>query len=328
MSNNREFKDAYNRLDRYLQNISHVNSHVNLISYYERILPEKKSSNLRTIREFKNQIESHGVSVGGLMPEAPKTFIDFLYRELDYCKKNKDIVANKIKRLLSEKKESSTKKEGKILEKKVILKEEYDPTKYIYCIGNKHKRIDFDGVNEDISNIVVIRWGKNNNNSLFVDMIDVDTYKRHSYYGKRSIYSYGTKDYEGYDLKDYKEGKTQVSDYSCFLGMLFTDLMHYKKEFRKGTVFVSGYIFHVANLKSFVVREAKIYLEFYHGYSIVADYLKLSYDSDFNHISKFLPRDILGNIIENPKTLYNAALTMARTDYNKILKMYNEIMRK
>ena len=111
MSNNREFLDIYNRLDRYLQNICNVNSHINLISYYERSLPEEKRSSLRTIREFKNHIESHGVSVGGLMPVAPKTFINFLYNELDYCKKNKDIVAGKIKKLLSEKNKSSTKKE-------------------------------------------------------------------------------------------------------------------------------------------------------------------------------------------------------------------------
>ena len=111
MKDNREFRDAYNRLDRYLQNICNINSRVNLISYYEKILPEKKSSNLRTIREFKNQIESHGVSVGGEMPVAPKTFIDFLSNELAFCKKNKDMVANKIQKLLKEKKETSNKKE-------------------------------------------------------------------------------------------------------------------------------------------------------------------------------------------------------------------------
>ena len=113
MNDNREFKDAYNRLDRYLQNICNVNGRINLISYYERILPEKKRSNLRTIREFKNQIESHGVSVDGAMPVAPKTFIDFLLNELSYCKKNKDMVANSIKKLLNEKKESLSKKEAK-----------------------------------------------------------------------------------------------------------------------------------------------------------------------------------------------------------------------
>ena len=110
--NNQKFKDAYNRLDRYLQSLVNVDGFINLVSYYERLLPEKKRSELRTIREFKNMVESHGVSIDGKVPLAPKEFTDWLLKELIYCKSNKEIISKKMQNLIDKrKKKKDTHKE-------------------------------------------------------------------------------------------------------------------------------------------------------------------------------------------------------------------------
>lgn len=101
MSENKKFKDAYNRLDRYLKVICNASEKSNLIGLYEKTLPEKKRSELKSIREFKNMVESHGVSVGGCEPICPNTYTIWLLNELDYCKKNKNIVAKKIKAIIA-----------------------------------------------------------------------------------------------------------------------------------------------------------------------------------------------------------------------------------
>lgn len=121
-----KFKDAYNRLDRYLKTICNIKGHINLISYYEMILPEKKRSEMKTIREFKNSIESHGVSINGKMPIPPLEFTNWVLKELEFCKKNSDQVANKIKKLLSEKRKNNEDKKNldKSSTKKIFVKKD------------------------------------------------------------------------------------------------------------------------------------------------------------------------------------------------------------
>ena len=87
MSNNARFLSAYNRLDNYLKTLVRVPGRVNLISYLERILPEQKRSELKTVREFKNVIESHGVNPANKKPTVPEEWITWLLKELEWCKK-------------------------------------------------------------------------------------------------------------------------------------------------------------------------------------------------------------------------------------------------
>ena len=96
MDSNVEFLNAYNRLDNYLNSIVKVPPHTNLISYLERILPEKQRSECKTVREYKNVIESHGVVPGDEKPIVPKEWIKWLNNMLSYCKKNREIIAKKI----------------------------------------------------------------------------------------------------------------------------------------------------------------------------------------------------------------------------------------
>ena len=99
-TNNDRFLTAYNRLDNYLQSLVVVKGHVNMISYLERISPEKKRAEIKTIREYKNLILSHGVSPGDEKPEVPVTWITWLHNELAWCKRNASVIAPKLQNLL------------------------------------------------------------------------------------------------------------------------------------------------------------------------------------------------------------------------------------
>lgn len=113
MDKNAKFLNMYNRLDNYLQGIVKVSGNVNLISYLERILPEQQRSECKTIREFKNTIESHGVNPGGVKPTVPEEWVKWLHDMLAYCKKNKAEVARKVQSVYdSSKKTGAGKKEG------------------------------------------------------------------------------------------------------------------------------------------------------------------------------------------------------------------------
>ena len=99
--NNNRFLSAYNRLDNYLQSLVSTSGHVNMIYFLEKISPEKQKSELKTIREYKNVIESHGVNPGEKKPVVPEEWINWLLRELDWCKKNADIIAPKLQKALN-----------------------------------------------------------------------------------------------------------------------------------------------------------------------------------------------------------------------------------
>ena len=100
--NNQKFLNAYNRLDNYLKNIAGVTRQINLISYLERILPEQQQSELNTIRQYKNVVESHGVNPGAKKPIVPKEWVCWLERELQYCKNNRNAIAIQLKQMLKE----------------------------------------------------------------------------------------------------------------------------------------------------------------------------------------------------------------------------------
>ena len=71
-----------------------------MISYLEKMLPEKKRSELKTIREYKNLIESHGVNSGAEKPVVPRGWTLWLENELQYCKKHQSEVRQKLNRML------------------------------------------------------------------------------------------------------------------------------------------------------------------------------------------------------------------------------------
>lgn len=100
--NNQKFLNAYNRLDNYLKNIAGVKRQINLISYLERILPEQQQSELNTIRQYKNVVESHGVNPGAKKPIVPKEWVSWLEKELQYCKNNRNAIAIQLKQMLKE----------------------------------------------------------------------------------------------------------------------------------------------------------------------------------------------------------------------------------
>lgn len=99
-NNNQEFLNAYNRLDNYLKSITGAPERINLISYLERILSEKERSELKTIRGYKNTIESHGVIPGGQKPIVPRVWTLWLERKLQYCRQNNKAIATKLNELL------------------------------------------------------------------------------------------------------------------------------------------------------------------------------------------------------------------------------------
>lgn len=103
MDENKKFKTMYNRLDNYLKNLTRVRDDINLISYFERILPEKKQSELKIIRQFKNLVESHGVTVRGATPVAPKEYTIWLENSLNWCKANESWVKRKLTEILPDK---------------------------------------------------------------------------------------------------------------------------------------------------------------------------------------------------------------------------------
>ena len=76
-----------------------------MIWYLERISPEKKRSELKTVREFKNIIKSHGVNPGLKEPEVPEEWIQWLLDELEWCKRNHKKIAPKLQRALDSSKE-------------------------------------------------------------------------------------------------------------------------------------------------------------------------------------------------------------------------------
>lgn len=94
--NSIEFVNAYNRLENYLKSITNVSENTNLISYFEKILPEKKSAECATVRKYKYAVESHGVSPGAVKPTVPKEWIEWLNKALSYCKNNSEEVAKRV----------------------------------------------------------------------------------------------------------------------------------------------------------------------------------------------------------------------------------------
>lgn len=99
---NQEFLNMYNRLDNYLIKISGVSAHVNMIAYLEKILPEKLQGELKTIRQYKNAVESHGVNPNGKKPTVPREWVSWLREMLSFCKKEEKYIARKLKRELAE----------------------------------------------------------------------------------------------------------------------------------------------------------------------------------------------------------------------------------
>ena len=99
-NNNDRFLSAYNRLDNYLQSIVKIRGQVNMISYLERILPEKQAAECKTIRQFKNSIESHGVNPGYKKPNVPEEWIKWLLDELEWCKIHRNTIAPKLQKAL------------------------------------------------------------------------------------------------------------------------------------------------------------------------------------------------------------------------------------
>ena len=76
MSNNNDrFLSAYNRLDNYFQTLVKISHRVNMIAYLENISPEKKRSEIKTVRLFKNTILSHGVNPQNKKPIIPEEWI-------------------------------------------------------------------------------------------------------------------------------------------------------------------------------------------------------------------------------------------------------------
>lgn len=104
---NRKFLDAYNRLNNLLIKIVGAKEGDVLISYLEEISPEKIASQLKTIRQFRNAIPGHGVSVYGAMPDPPFEWIIFLEDEISFVKSHSDAIAKKINRLIALKKVKS-----------------------------------------------------------------------------------------------------------------------------------------------------------------------------------------------------------------------------
>lgn len=103
MDENKKFKTMYNRLDNYLKSLLRVGDDVNLIWCFEQILPEKKQSELKSIRKFKNLVESHGVTVRGATPVAPKEYTTWLENSLNWCKSNEKYVVRKMQEHLPSK---------------------------------------------------------------------------------------------------------------------------------------------------------------------------------------------------------------------------------
>lgn len=110
--NNQEFLNAYNRLDNYLKGITGVSGNLNLISYLERILPERQQSELKTIRGYKNAIVSHGVNPGYKKPIVPYEWVEWLEDELNYCKMHKDEIADRLKRQVYARRENNNSNSG------------------------------------------------------------------------------------------------------------------------------------------------------------------------------------------------------------------------
>lgn len=107
--NNQKFLDAYNRLDNYLRDLVSGSSASNWIAVYEHIFEEQKNSEIRQIRKCKNDLCSHGVSVGGKMPEIPIEWVEYLLNELRFCTENRDLVREK---MLCAKKDMDTQRGG------------------------------------------------------------------------------------------------------------------------------------------------------------------------------------------------------------------------
>ena len=105
--NNDRFLESYNRLDSFLQGLVKTSGHVTMISYLERILPEKKHSELKTIRQHRNNVE-HGVPPGSKKPVVPEAWITFLSQELDWCKRNAKSIAPKLQKMLNSSNKSKT----------------------------------------------------------------------------------------------------------------------------------------------------------------------------------------------------------------------------
>lgn len=95
------FLYEYNRLDSYLRNLVHGSEKINYISYFEKILPEKKRAECETIRKFKNVIESHSVCPGTKKPIPPIEWVNWLRHALDYCKSNKKTVREALNKELA-----------------------------------------------------------------------------------------------------------------------------------------------------------------------------------------------------------------------------------
>ena len=97
--NDQLFFNAYNRLDNYLQSLVKTNGHVNMIAYLEKISPEKKRAELKSIRTLRNCM-AHNVNPNLKYPTVPADWIGWLEKELDWCKKNAKTIAPKLQRML------------------------------------------------------------------------------------------------------------------------------------------------------------------------------------------------------------------------------------
>lgn len=235
---NRKFEDLYNRLNNLLVNVTNTNENKSLISYYEQIVPEKISSQLKTMRKFRNSINGHGVSVDGKMPTAPNEWIIFLNGQIKYIESHKELINKKLSKKLNYYSKNNKTTSKKVTYEKLKL---YSLNECINFIGDcfkKNKKCNYslvrDYINDskDFKNVnKIIKYILNSNQqnidkeiALFLNEVrlvvaDMNIKsKRVGLFNKKIIYEPENSDWLKYfDSDDFAEILEYCRDYDIDL---------------------------------------------------------------------------------------------------------------
>lgn len=94
---NFEFENAYIELEQYLRMITELPEGAGVVALYEKTLPPERVADIKTLRNYRNNVSGHGKKIGGVVPTVPVEWLECLNKELKYVRENQENVAYLVK---------------------------------------------------------------------------------------------------------------------------------------------------------------------------------------------------------------------------------------
>ncbi|MBQ2877212.1 MAG: hypothetical protein IJE25_09400 [Clostridia bacterium] len=316
------FSDAYKTLEHTLHIVTGISdNNRGIIALFIKILPPPLSSQMDSIRKFRNDFDGHGVKVAGQSPTPPKSYIELLNREINWVYNNRELVKRKMLSALND--DIRHRVNGRASFNRTENTRTL-PSRRSSEVGLSQARLmfDFDGLTVDLSKVLFISLSLGDDDrwtSIYVVFLNGDC--------KNSVYNKTSRDCFGNSPRDYWEKNfANDGDYDHTSRMMArTDLI---AAFNKLTncCFFDGVIINAANIKNIQRKDKTVVVTTISGKEIRSVYERRSTDHKRRSVREYCDTYDLF-YTENGKRYYDiprALDKMIAFDYNMALDLLNK----